>query len=284
MLKNSALRSLVVLLPLVSCQVGQHPDEQDFEAAPFVPTPLEAVRAMLEMAQVEPGDVIYDLGSGDGRIPIMAAEEFGARGVGIELKDYLVEESVESAREAGLADRVTFLNQDFFTVDLSEATVVTLYLLPEANLKLRPKLLEELAPGSRIVSHAFDMGDWEPDLIQTVDNAGRTLYLWIVPARVEGVWRWDLEEAGSQRTARLNLRQEFQKLTPELTLGDEVFSVHTTGLIGDRITLEAQGSLDGEPVRLELEGRVAGNRIEGRAALLGLPGSEHRSWEARRED
>ena len=148
---------------------------------PYVPTPQEVVDAMLELAQVKKGDVVYDLGSGDGRIPITAAKRYGVTATGIDINPQRVKEADANAQREGVTDRVTFRTADLFTTDLSPANVVTLYLLPEVNLKLRPKLLKELAPGSRIVSHAFNMGDWEPDETRNID--GRTIYLWTVPPR-----------------------------------------------------------------------------------------------------
>jgi len=148
---------------------------------PFVPTPQEVVDAMLELAQVKQGDVVYDLGSGDGRIPITAAKRYGVTAIGIDINPERIKEANANAQQAGVTDRVTFRNDDLFKTDFSEADVVTLYLLPDVNLKLRPKLLKELKPGSRIISHAFDMGDWKPDETRTID--GRTIYLWTVPPR-----------------------------------------------------------------------------------------------------
>ena len=128
----------------------------------YVPTPDKVVAEMLQLANVSEDDVVYDLGSGDGRIPIMAAKRYGARGVGVEIDSGRIQQARENAREAGMAKSVKFIQQDLFKTDLSEATVVTLYLLPELNVKLRPKLLRELEPGTPIVSHSFDMGEWEP--------------------------------------------------------------------------------------------------------------------------
>jgi SAM-dependent methyltransferase len=149
----------------------------------YVPTPEEVVEEMLRLANVGKNDVIYDLGCGDGRIVITAAKKYGARGIGIDIDPERIKESNENARQAGVADRVKFLQQDLFQTDFSEATVVTLYLLPALNLKLRPKLLE-LKPGTRIVSHAFDMGDWKPEKVVNVpgDEHERTVYFWVVPA------------------------------------------------------------------------------------------------------
>jgi ubiquinone/menaquinone biosynthesis C-methylase UbiE len=145
----------------------------------FVATPQAVVDAMLKVANVGPNDVIYDLGSGDGRIPITAARTVGAHGVGIDIDPERIREANENARAAGVSDKVKFLNQDLFTTDISEATVVTLYLLPSLNLKLLPKLNRELKPGTRVVSHAFDMGDAKP--LQTLNISGRTVYYWTIP-------------------------------------------------------------------------------------------------------
>jgi SAM-dependent methyltransferase len=146
---------------------------------PYVPTPQEVVDEMLKMANVTQKDLVYDLGSGDGRIVITAAQRYGARGVGIDINPKRIAEAKENAIKAGVTDLVQFLQQDLFDTDLSQATIVTLYLLPRINVKLRPKLLKELKPGTRIVSHAFDMGKWEPD--QKVEVKGRKIYFWTVP-------------------------------------------------------------------------------------------------------
>ncbi len=145
----------------------------------FVPTPQEVVDAMLEVAKVTKNDVVYDLGSGDGRIPVTAAKKYGATAVGIDIDPQRIKEANANAQAAGVTDKVKFLNQDLFTTDISKATVVTLYLLPSLNVKLMPKLKAELKPGTRIVSHAFDMGDWKPE--QTLNVNGRTVYYWTIP-------------------------------------------------------------------------------------------------------
>jgi SAM-dependent methyltransferase len=147
---------------------------------PFVPTPQEVVDKMIELAGVKEGDVVYDLGSGDGRIVISAAKK-GARAVGFDVDGDLVKESRENIRKAGLEKLAEIKQQDILTVDLTPATVVTMYLLPDVNLKLKPNLLKQLKPGSRVVSHAFDMGDWKPDKTERVN--GRTIYLWTIPAK-----------------------------------------------------------------------------------------------------
>jgi len=149
---------------------------------PYVATPNETVREMLELADVSEDDVVYDLGSGDGRIPIAAAHRYGARGVGIEIKPSLVDRARKNAKLSGVRDQVMFRQQDLFEADFSEATVVTMYLFPEVNLKLRPMLFEQLEPGTHVVSHSFDMNGWEPDSTTTVN--GDVLYLWTIPEEV----------------------------------------------------------------------------------------------------
>jgi len=147
---------------------------------PFVPSPQVVVDKMVELAGVKKGDVVYDLGSGDGRIVIAAAKK-GARAVGFEIDPELVGESRANIKKAGVQDLAEIRNQDILTVDLSPASVVTMYLLPDVNLKLKPNLLSQLKPGSRVVSHSFDMGDWKPDRVERID--GRTIYLWTIPAK-----------------------------------------------------------------------------------------------------
>ena len=147
---------------------------------PYVPTPHEVVAEMLKMANVTKDDAVYDLGCGDGRIVIAAAKEYGARGIGVDINPQRIAEANENAEKAGVTDRVKFMTQDLFETDLSEATVVMLYLLPDVNLKLRPKLFRELKPGTRIVSHSFDMGDWKPE--RSADVSGRKIYFWTIPA------------------------------------------------------------------------------------------------------
>jgi ribosomal protein L11 methylase PrmA len=146
----------------------------------YVPTPPEVVKAMLELANVGKTDIVYDLGSGDGRIPIAAVKDFGAiRATGIDIDPQRIKEANANAQAAGVTDKVRFLNQDLFQTNISDATVVTLYLLPSLNLKLMPKIKAELKPGTRIVSHAFDMGDWKPEKQLNVN--GRNVYMWTIP-------------------------------------------------------------------------------------------------------
>jgi ubiquinone/menaquinone biosynthesis C-methylase UbiE len=143
----------------------------------------EVVDQMLELAKVSKNDVIYDLGSGDGRIPITAAQKYGARGIGIDINPERIKEANKNARQAKVTDRVKFLQQDLFTSDISKATVVTLYLLPELNVRLRPELFRQLKPGTRVVSNSFDMGDWKPDRVVRT-SGGSVIYFWTIPAKI----------------------------------------------------------------------------------------------------
>jgi SAM-dependent methyltransferase len=190
-MRLATLSSLLVLLILPLTSGNAHrllAQAQPESLAPFVPTPEDVVEEMLKLAEVGKNDVVYDLGSGDGRIVITAAKKYGAKGVGFDIDEGLVKQAQENARKAGVADRVEFRVQDVMTVDLSPATVVTLYLLPESNLKLRPRLQSQLWPGARIVSHDFDMGDWEPAKTLKVKgymqfHDDHTLFLWRIPSR-----------------------------------------------------------------------------------------------------
>ena len=164
------------------------PSAQNRSLAPYVPTPMDVVDRMLTLAKVGPDDVVYDLGCGDGRIVIAAAQKFGARGVGVDIDANLINRAEAQARAAGVERRVSFRIQDAMTVDVSDATVVTLYLLSASNVKLRPILTKQLRKGARIVSHSFAIGDWEPDVVDSFRDAlgtARTLYLW----NVDGIFR-----------------------------------------------------------------------------------------------
>ena len=220
------------------------------EEVPFITTPDHVTVAMLELAGVGPRDHVIDLGSGDGRIVITAARRFGARGLGVEIVPELVERSIANARLAGVSDRAAFRTQDLFETDLAPATVVTMYLLPEVNLALRPRLLA-LAPGTRIVSHDWDLGDWRPDRTITLAVPQKTiglektsrLHLWTVPARLDGLW------CGAGGMA-LQITQQFQAVALELAQGQERRSfsgrvdgraLQAWGAAGARWTARADG-------------------------------------------
>jgi len=231
---------------------------------PYVATRLPVLDAMLELAEIGSDDVVYDLGSGDGRIVIGAAQRHGARGRGIEIDPLLVAESRRNAVAAGVSELVEFSTGDLFDAELSEATVVTLYLLPTVNLALRSKLIAELRPGTRIVSQSFDMADWQPDVESRIDVDPPTeLYRWVVPAPAGGVWT-----GSDPDSPTLRLIQAFQKVEGELSRGDE--TVPVTGTVeGRRIHLRTSRPLRGDRAPLRLDGTLDGDEISGRQGPLG---------------
>ena len=210
----------------------------------FVPTPHEVVAEMLNMAEVNKDDVVYDLGCGDGRIVIVAAKQYGARGVGVDIDPQLIKVCRENARKVGVTGRVTFLLRDLFETDIREATVVALYLTPELNLQLRPKLFRELKPGTRIVSHEFDMGDWKPDRMHEMRNVqffypddmtrvrDTKFYYWVIPAHMAGIWRWSVKTPRGEREYTLTLTQTFQEVSGQIT-GQGRKSAISNGLLKD---------------------------------------------------
>lgn len=243
--------------------------------APYVPSPHATVDEMLRLAGVGAGDVVYDLGAGDGRVVIAAAAKFGARGVGVEIDARLVARARESAARAGVADRVRFLQQDLFATDLAQATVIALYLSPNLNVKLRPALLA-LAPGTRVVSHSSGMGDWRPDRKTSIR---KDVLLWIVPARIAGRWR----SAPGVRALELEVSQRHQEISVSARLDGAPAQVWDARLQADRLSfviVENPGE-DGE-TGLYFEGRVAGGAIEGTMARGVGAARAERAWRAER--
>ena len=228
--------------------------------APYIATDLQVVDAMLGLAEVRPDDNVIDLGSGDGRILISAARSLGAHGLGVDIDPARIRESTANAQEAGVSSRVTFRQQDLFETPLNNADVLTLYLLQEINLQLRPRILSQMRPGSRVVSHDFDMGDWHWEQRQRVGNA--TVYLWIVPARINGAWT--LTSGG--RTYPLVIEQQYQAFHG--TAGDA--RIEQGHLTGNQIRFLANV---GEG-RRTFEGQVDGNRI--------VPTASNAGWHAER--
>ena len=232
-----------------------------FFDVPFVPTPQVVVDEMLRLAGVGPQDVVYDLGSGDGRIVITAVRKFGAvKGVGIELDNHLIYQSEESARQANLEKRVTFLQQDFFKTDFSEASVVTLYLLPGVMRKLRERMLQ-LKPGTRLVAHDFDFDDWKPDRKTTVR---KNVFLWIVPARIGGRWQVRVGLPGDEFVFDMELRQNYQELDGFARFGKEPGGLWEPRIEGDRVNFVVVDSRDREnEATLYFQGRTTGTAMEG---------------------
>jgi hypothetical protein len=220
----------------------------------WVPTHDRLVTAMLRAADTKPDDYVIDLGAGDGKIPIAAAKEFGARALGVEYDERMVQLARCYVEAEGLAERVEIRQADIFETDLSAATVLTLYLLPKLNKKLRPTILE-LAPGTRVVSNRFDMGRWQPDRTIAVEGVANEAYLWIVPARVAGTWTFE-EESGENRFT-VRFEQRFQKLRAKVRSNSRM-RIRNARLDGAQIELE----LGTQQNSMHLRGMVAGDRIE----------------------
>ena len=219
----------------------------------WVPSPDDIVDRMLTMAQVTPNDLVIDLGSGDGKIAIAAAKKFGARSMGIEYNPEMVKLSQANSQAAGVATKATFRNADIFATDFSQATVITMYLLPGLNMKLRPQLLG-MKPGTRIASHSFSMEDWEADEISSVD--GRRAYFWVVPANVQGGWSLD---AGGQKSD-VTLEQTFQKIHGTVGIAMLQAGLREPKLRGFLISF---AYVDAAGVRRDFNGRVNGGKMEG---------------------
>jgi SAM-dependent methyltransferase len=246
---------------------------------PYEPSSEEVVGAMLEIAKVGKDDLVYDLGCGDGRIVIAAAQKAGARGVGVDLDPERIKESIENAQKANVIDRVQFFQQDLFQTEIGKATVVMLYLWPEVNLKLRPKLFRELKPGTRVVSHSHDMGSWEPD--QTITTSeGHKVHFWVIPANVTGSWEWDMP--GEKERYVLKLSQQFQKVSGALQLGSDEISIKNLELIGDRIQFIVERFFKGQRQTLRFIGHVQDHLIEGTAEEMNKGPQGKRTWKAKR--
>ena len=225
----------------------------------WVPTPNELVEKMLDMAKLTARDIHFDLGSGDGRTVIAAAKR-GAQAVGIEYNPDMVVLSERNAAKEGVAGKAKFIRGDIFESDFRHATVITLYLLPDLNLKLRPTLLK-MKPGTRVVSHAFTMDDWQPDQTESVE--GRTAYLWIVPASVEGDWKLQLQGGSGVQQYDVALKQNFQKIGGSARAGDKPVALQRAVLSGDQIRFTIA---DGAS-QTEFTGRADGNKLEGTVRL-----------------
>lgn len=220
----------------------------------WIPTPPELVEKMLSMAKVTTQDRVFDLGAGDGIIAITAAQKFQAPAVGIEYNPNMAEFARRKVREAGVQDKVRIVTGDIFQEDFSSATVVTMYLLPDLNLRLRPTLLK-MKPGTRVVAHAFDMGEWQPD--ETATAAGATAYMWIVPANVAGNWAVTLDGG---KTGRLTLEQSFQSVGGSLTVDGRTLPLVGARLRGEELSFQFRG--EGSSVS-SFSGRVNGERLSG---------------------
>ena len=276
--------ALFRLLVLAVSLLGLPPAHAD--EVPYVPTPANVVDAMLSIAKVGPQDYVIDLGSGDGRIVIEAAKRYQAHGLGIEYDRTLIARSRVSAAREGVSDKAKFLRQDIFAADFRQATVLTMYLLPEVNLALRPRILFGLRPGTRVVSHDWDMADWEPDRRLVLETPGKTVwptqestvYLWVVPARIAGYWRGTLSGPQGEEPVVIEFLQQFQTTSASMWLRS--WTLPGSGRIhGDRVSLDLDRSswTPGSPP-LHFTLRVGKGRIQGEA----VDGSQRYLLRARR--
>jgi len=286
-----AWRGAGCLLRLALCALLMSSVARAQQAAdvPYVSTPPNVIAAMLEMAQVTADDDLIDLGSGDGRIVIEAAKKSGARGMGVEIDGNLVFTAKEAAKRQGVTGQVTFVQDNLFNVDIGKATVLTMYLLPNINLQLRPRILGKMRPGTRVVSHDFDMGDWKPDLRREVAVPNKPygppvsqVYLWYVPANVAGKWQWRLPVGGTTRLYEARINQTFQELTCEALVDGSGATGHDARLRGDLVTLGLVREFSGQNVTHEFSGRIEGDRIVGRARISGGGNNATLAWEATR--
>jgi hypothetical protein len=237
----------------------------------WVPTPDEVVERMLAMAQTKPEDFVIDLGAGDGKIAIAAARKFGAKSMGVEYNPDMVAFAQKNAQAAGVSGKAQIVHGDIFATDFTQATVLTMYLLPSLNMKLRPQILA-LRPGTRVVTHAFNMEDWEPDESSDVD--GRRVYFWVVPANVSGRWNVELSGAGDPAKLSLNFDQKFQKIEGAVYLGTVIAGLRDARLSGPRIGF---AYVDARGVRRDFTGRVAGASMEG---SFRIDGGQEGRWTA----
>ena len=254
----------------------------------YVPTPQIVVDEMLGLAKIGPKDYLVDLGSGDGRIVITAAKKFGATGIGIDLDSYLLRLAREGAKREGVVDRAKFVEENLFETDLSKATVISSYLLPEMNLKLRPKILA-LKPGTRVVAHDYHMGDWYPDAQKDIPVPEKVvgtpgisyIYLWVVPAKVAGKWQAQINVAGKETPYEIAFDQLFQILEGNVRAGSDNVQLRGRIVNGDQITFTTQpkGSPGGQ--RHEFNGRVSGDTIKGTVRIGEGPGARQVDWTAK---
>lgn len=256
----AALAALLVAVPVAAQQKVPAFEPQVGQAGKdviWVPTPDDVVDRMLRMAQVTANDYVVDLGAGDGKIAIAAAKKFGARALGIEYDADMARHAQGNVERAGVAGRARIVQGDIFVSDFSQATVVTMYLLPALNLKLRPQILG-MRPGTRVVSHSFSMDDWDADEESSLD--GRRAYFWVVPANVAGTWMLELAGGGTTGRHEVTLEQRYQKIEGTIALGPLLGGLREARLRGFQV---AFAYVDNAGVRRELSGRVSGARMEG---------------------
>ncbi len=240
---------------------------------PYVPTPPAVVEKMLDIVNAGPGDYVIDLGSGDGRIVIAAAKR-GAAGHGVDLDSNRIAEARENTVKNGVENKVVFIQENVFETDFSQASVVTMYLLNSVNIRLRKHLLNNLKPGTRVVSHDFDMGDWMPDQYERLESSD--VYFWVIPAKAEGQWKW-INDEGEEYILKIN--QEFQQIELQLKSGNSALFTENGKLYGSRITFSASDPLKGQ--KLTFSGIIEGDEITGLIHVLSGSSVTVKPWKAK---
>jgi SAM-dependent methyltransferase len=303
--KYSKISLICLLAAMTLIFVSRAHAQQKKPEVPYVSTPDKVVAEMLRIAKVNKDDVLYDLGCGDGRIVITAARMYGCRGVGIDIDPERIRESRENAIKAGVSDRVQFIQMDLFEGEIREASVVTLYLLSGVNLRLRPKLFLELSPGSRVVSHEFSMGKWEPDATSSVKAENyrdpylfnywdeqiadywRThkVYLWIIPGNVNGTWKLTIPDISGNDEFTLRFDQEFQRVRGQVLESASTIPVFIKDvkIRGNMLLFTLERKLKGRTESLHFEGIIQGNTMRGTMEIEGTPGKGKIKWTARRD-
>ena len=284
------LRRVAVIAAGLSLLAVHATGAQDFGDTPYVQTPQNVVERMLQVAKVGPGDYVIDLGSGDGRLVITAAQKYGARGFGVDLDRRLVELANKRAASAGVGDRAVFYERDIYETDLSGASVVTIYLLPEVNLMMRPTLLATLKPGTRVVTHDYDMAEWAPDEQMVIDAPDKPVgrdkkskvFFYVIPANAAGKWRWEMPVADKPAVFNLNVAQNFQSVTGSVEINGATIPLEKARLRGEDISFVLNDVRS--KTRYEFTGKISGRNIAGTAQVASANAQRRLEWDAVRTE
>ena len=287
LLQSGLIVALAFALPLSVRSAEER--ERGVGDVVYVPTPQVVVDEMLTMAKTGPNDFIIDLGSGDGRMVITAAKKFGARGFGVDLSDDLLAEAQANAKAAGVADRAEFRKQNLFETDLKQATIISTYLLPEMNEKLRPKILN-LKPGTRVVAHDYHMGDWRPDEQKTLSVPEKIVgtpgisytYLWIVPAKIGGRWTSEFKHATGSTAAEFEFAQEYQIAGGSMKIGAQTLKLPDFRVVGDQVGFAVLAKPGDAASRHEFRGTIKGDAIDGTVTIGTGAAQKQYPWSAAR--
>jgi protein-L-isoaspartate O-methyltransferase len=284
------VRRAAVIAAGVALLAVQATRAQDFGDTPYVQTPQNVVDRMLQVAKVGPGDYVIDLGSGDGRMVITAAQKYGARGFGVDLDRRLVEIANKRAASAGVSDRAVFYERDIYETDLSGASVVTIYLLPEVNLMMRPTLLATLKPGTRVVTHDYDMAEWKPDEQMVMDAPDKPVgrdkkskvFFYVIPANAAGKWRWEMPVSDKPAVFNMSVAQNFQAVTGSVEFNGATLPFENARLRGEDISFTLNDARS--KTRYDFAGKISGRNITGAAQVVSANAQRRLEWDAVRTE